>query len=272
MTKEIENIELDLLLECIFLRYGYDFRQYARASMRRRVQEFLERRNYSKISELIPLLLYDEAFFQDLVHHFSITVTEMFRDPDFFHAFRQKIVPVLQKQPFVKLWHAGCATGEEIYSVAIVLLEENLANKTITFATDFNNRALHQAKEAIYALGLIKKFTKNYQDSGGKGFFSDYYSAQYESVILKHQLKDNITFAHHNLANDGVFGEMNLIICRNVMIYFDRNLQERVFRIFDESLVKGGILCLGSRESLQFSGLEDKYEAIDEKQKIFRKR
>lgn len=269
---KLENIEIDLLLQAIYDRYGYDFRHYARASIERRVRQFMSKSNCITIADMIPRLLRDEDFFAELVRDFSITVTELFRDPQVYAAIRNEVVPLLKTYPFVKIWHAGCATGEEAYSLAIVLKEEGIYNKATIFATDFNDDALAKAKEGIYRIGDIKQVTRNYQHSGGKESFSEYYHAQYDAVCMDGSLKKNITFANHNLVTDSVFGEMHLILCRNVLIYFDRELQGRVLTLFSDSLTNGGILCLGTKETLEFSPVNEYFKVIDKKGKIYQKR
>jgi len=269
---DIEKIEIELLLESIYQRFGYDFRHYAKASINRRIDNLLKKSGYSEISELIPRLLHDASFLEKILHHFSIPVTEMFRDPNFFCRLREIIIPYLKKQPFIKIWHAGCATGEEVYSLAILLQEENIYQRSTIFATDFNEDALKTAQKGIYSLEHIKKFTHNYQQAGGLRCFSDYYHARYGAVIIHQALKDQITFAHHNLVTDSMFSEMHLILCRNVLIYFDKILQERVFNLFKDSLFPEGFLCLGNKESLLFSEVINYFQVVDEKQKIYQKK
>jgi len=270
--RDTERIEIDLLLQAIFERYGHDFRHYARASMDPRVRHFLAKSGCGAISEMIPRLLRDESFFGRMVRDFSITVTEMFRDPHVYASIRGAVVSLLATYPSIKVWHAGCATGEEAYSLAIVLKEEGLYDKATIFATDFNDEALEKAEQGIYALDNVQQVTKNYQAAGGKGLFSEYYHARYGAITVNGSLRKNITFASHNLVTDGVFGEMHLILCRNVLIYFDRDLQDRVFRLFAESLIRGGFLCLGTKETPAFSGVKDRFETVDWKAKIYRKR
>lgn len=268
---EIEKIEIDLFLDAIFKRYGYDFRHYAKASIRRRIRNLIKKTDFKQISEMIPKLLNDESFFDSIAYDFSITVTEMFRDPDFFLALRENVFPYLRTYPFIKIWHAGCATGEEVYSLAILLQEEGLYDRATIYATDMNNAALQKAKDGIYPLKDMRNFTANYQKAGGKNAFSDYYYAQYHSAIMEKSLKNNITFANHNLVTDGVFGEMNLILCRNVLIYFDKTLQARVHELFNDSLTRGRFLALGNKETLQFSNIEKKFKIMDRKNKIYQK-
>ena len=270
-SNEIESVEISLLLDAIFLRYGYDFRGYAKASIRRRIIQFMQTSGATSISEMIPRMIHDESYFQKMAMEFSITVTEMFRDPTLFLSLRQNVLPVLKSYPFIKIWHAGCATGEEAYSLAILLQEEALDKRTTLFATDFNADALKKAREGILEMDQARLYTQNYQLSGGKGSFSDYYHAHYGALAIKQSLKEKITFANHNLVTDQVFSETHLILCRNVMIYFNKQLQERVLHLFYDSLVHGGFLCLGMKESLLFSKYQDCFKVIDQKNKIFQK-
>lgn len=268
---EVEKIEVDLLLESLHRRWGYDFRSYARASVDRRIHHFLSSRGLRHVSELIPLCLHDEEAFSGLAQTFSVSVTEMFRDPFVYRTLREKVVPLLKSFPFVKVWHAGCATGEEVYSLAILLQEENLSRKVTIFGTDFNDDALSRARQGIYGVEAMRNFTRNYQEAGGRRSFSEYYHASYDSAAIVADLKERITFANHNLTADGVFGEMHLVFCRNVLIYFDRDLQNRALRLFTDSLVRGGFLCLGTREDLQFSEVADEYEVVDRPARIYKK-
>lgn len=269
---EIEKIELELFLEAIYQRYGYDFRHYARASARRRARHILTKSGCEHLSDLIPLLLRDEEFAHKAVHDFSITVTEMFRDPDFYQAVRQTVMPYLKTYPFIKIWLAGCATGEEVYSLAILLKEEGLYDRTTIYATDFNETALKKAAEGIYPLKDVQQYTGNYQKSGGARSFSDYYHAEYNSAIMNASLKANITFANHNLVTDSVFSEVQVIFCRNVLIYFDRTLQNWALNTLANSLSRGGFLCLGTKETLEFSSVFDQFKPINFEQRIYQKR
>jgi chemotaxis protein methyltransferase CheR len=270
--ENIEQIELNLFLEAIYQRYGYDFRSYAQASVRRRVRHLMSKLGYQNIGEMIPLLLRDEEFARRVVFEFSISVTEMFRDPDFYLAVREKVVPYLKTYPFIKVWHAGCATGEEVYSSSIMLREENLYERATIFATDFNDEVLEKAREGVYALKDMRQYTENYQRAGGKAEFCNYYHAQYDLAIMEQDLKRNVTFANHNLVTDSVFGEMHLVYCRNVLIYFERPLQNRVLNLFASSLTLGGFLCLGNKETIEFSDVAHIFKVVDEKQKIYQKR
>jgi chemotaxis protein methyltransferase CheR len=224
------------------------------------------------ISQMQSKVLNDEIFASTLLQDLSITVTEMFRDPSFYVSLRENVIPVLKTYPFIKIWHAGCATGEEAYSMAIVMHEEGLYDRTTIYATDFNQRVLNQAKEGIFSNKMMKKYATNYQLSGGKDSFSSYYTSDHDNVIMNQSLKKNIVWANHNLVTDSVFAEVHLILCRNVLIYFNQNLQNKVQNLFYNSLINGGILCLGSKESLQFTELHDEYTALDKKQRIFKKR
>jgi chemotaxis protein methyltransferase CheR len=269
--EEIEDIEIALLLEAVHKRYGYDFRSYSRVSVKRRIRNVLGRTQFKSVSEMIPALLHDESFFEELVYDLSITVTEMFRDPEFFKALREQVIPYLKTHPYVKIWHAGCATGEEVYSLAIVLKEEGFYDRATIYATDFNDAALGKAKDGIYPLEKMKEYTANYQRSGGAVSFSRYYRAGYGAAIINPSLKKNIAFANHNLVTDGVFSEVHLVLCRNVLIYFDRSLQNRALKLFRDSLLHGGVLALGSKEALQFSEVAGEFKALSEKWKIYRK-
>jgi len=270
--RDIEEIEIDLLLEAIVRRYGYDFRNYSRASISRRIRQAMAKVNCETIGALTAKILYDSEAFQHVVANFSITVTEMFRDPEFYAIIRKQVIPYLATYPFIKVWHAGCATGEEAYSLAIFLQEEGLLERTTIYATDFNEDALEKARAGIYPLERMKQYGSNYRQAGGCCSLSEYYHAQYDSVIMEPGLRKSIMFSRHNLTVDQVFGEMNLVLCRNVLIYFNRILQSRVLRLFDESLLNGGFLCLGSRESLQFSDRAGHFMKFNDKRKIYRKR
>jgi chemotaxis protein methyltransferase CheR len=271
-TPETETLEITLLLEAIYQRYGYDFRSYARASIERRVRLFLSDSEFVSVSEMIPKVLHDQAFFGQLAQYFSISVTEMFRDPSVYLAVRKEVMPMLRTWPHFKVWLAGCATGEEAYSLAIVLKECGVYDRATIYATDFNDSSLKQAKEGVYEIEKIKTATKNYQQSGGKASFSEYYHARYNAAVMDASLKERITFANHNLSADSAFGEMHLVFCRNVLIYFNRDLQNRALELFTKSLVHGGFLCLGTREDLRFTSVHEFYEPVDEKERIYRKK
>lgn len=268
---DTEDIEIDLLLEAIYKKYGYDFRAYSKASIRRRIKQRLVAENLEKISELQLQILYHRDKFSRLLNDLTINVTEMFRDPDFYRAFREKVIPVLHSYPSIKIWHAGCSTGQEIYSMAILLQEEGLYAKTQIYATDIDKNVLAKAKKGIFSAEELSLYERNYLESGGKEDFSKYYTLRYDNILMNQALKKNVVFADHDLATDQVFGEMQVIICRNVIIYFDRNLQDRVFKLFYESLDLGGFLCLGSKESVRFSSSAAKFSTVDEKYRIYRR-
>lgn len=269
---KIEEIEIELLLEALYRRYGYDFRSYARASIERRTRLFFSKSGCNTISEMIGKVLRDENIFSSLVQHFSISVTEMFRDPFVYRAIRSEVVPMLRTWPHVKIWLAGCATGEEVYSLAIVLQEEGIYDRSTIYATDFNDSSLERARGGIYGISKLQEATRNYQQAGGKAAFSKYYHARYDAAAMETSLKERVTFANHNLVTDEVFSEMHLVLCRNVVIYFGRELQNRVLQLFTKSLVHGGFLCLGTKEDLLFSEIGDQYETINRKARIYQKR
>jgi chemotaxis protein methyltransferase CheR len=224
------------------------------------------------ISQIQSKVLSDKAFAYELLQDLSITVTEMFRDKDFYKSLSENIIPILKTYPFIKIWHAGCSTGQEAYSMAIIMQEEGLYDRTTIYATDFNQEALNKAKEGIFSNAMIKEYTANYQLAGGKESFSNYYISHYDNIIINQSLKENIVWANHNLVTDNVFAEVHLILCRNVLIYFDNNLQNKVQKLFYGSLVNGGILCLGSKEGLRFTDFYQKYTELDKKQRIFKKK
>ena len=268
----IEDIEVDLFLEAVYRRYGYDFRDYARMSIDRRVRHLLAASGCDTISEMTSRVIHDSDFCSEVVHAFSITVTEMFRDPEFYKGLREKVIPFLKTYPYIKIWHAGCASGEEVYSLAILLREEGLYDRATIFATDFNDTALKQAKSGVYSIEDMRLSIDNYQKSGGIYSLSDYYHADYDSVIMSSDLKKNITFANHNLAIDGVFSEIHLVLCRNVAIYFNKKLQERAYKLFEDSLVYGGFFCLGMKESIDFTEVRDSFTDVDSMLKIYSKK
>lgn len=273
MNMESIDIEAELFISALFMKYGYDFRNYSKAHMKRRILHRLSLTpDVNSISELTHKILYDEAFFKTIISDFSINVTEMFRDPEFYRALREKVIPYLKTYPFIKIWHAGCSTGEEVYSMAILLQEEGLYDRTQIYATDFNDTVLEEAKAGIYPIERIREYTQNYQKAGGIESFSKYYTAKYDLVKFNDNLKKRVVFSNHNLVTDGAFGEMNLIICRNVLIYFDRDLQDKVFKLFKESLVYGGVLGIGSKETLNFSSVKNDFISLVEKEKIYKKK
>ena len=267
----LEEIEIGLLLEGVFRYYGADFRDYAPASLRRRIRESVEREGAVTVSGLQAKVLHDPACLERFLHALSINVTSMFRDPGFYLAFRTKVVPLLRTYPFVRIWHAGCSTGEEVYSMAILLHEEGLYPRCRIYATDMNPVVLRKAREGIFQLASMQEYTANYLRAGGKSFFSDYYTAQYEHVIFNPALKANLVFSEHNLVTDGSFNEFHVILCRNVMIYFNKNLQKRVHNLIYESLVTFGVFGVGNKESLRFTPREADYEELDAENRLYRK-
>lgn len=269
---ETERIEIDLLLEAVYQRWGYDFRKYARASIERRIRQFLSRAGYASISEMIPPVLHDREFFSRLADHFSVPVTRMFRDPFVYRAIREEVIPVLRTWPHIKIWHAGCATGEEVFSLAILLKEEGILDRSTIYGTDFNESALDRAREGILEIDGMQEATQNYHDAGGKETLSEYYHARYNAAVMNAALRKRLVFSSHNLTNDSTFGEMHLILCRNVLIYFSRELQNRVLNLFTESLVRGGFLCLGRKEDLQFTTAGGLYDEVDRDARIYSKR
>lgn len=270
IAREAEDLEL--LLEAIFGKYGYDFRSYARASLERRTRQFMILAGFKTLPELVAAVVKDREIFSRLARSFSITVTDFFRDPFVYRAIRERVVPLLRTWPFFKIWHAGCATGEEVYSLAILLKEEGLYERATIYATDFNDEALDRARAGVYEAAKIKDATHNYQLAGGDRSFSDYYHAHDDSAAIKPELRERIVFSNHNLASDSDFGEMHLVFCRNVLIYFNRELQDRAIGLFTASLVQGGFLCLGTKETLQFCRQKDYYDTVDKKARIYKMR
>ncbi|MCE1166941.1 MAG: protein-glutamate O-methyltransferase CheR [Sphingobacteriia bacterium] len=268
---ELHTIEISLFLEGLFRQHGYDFRNYSQAHIKRRLLHRMKLMDLKSISQLQHEMLYNPAALQQILYDLSINVTEMFRDPSFYQTLRKEVVPLLKTYPFIKIWHAGCSTGEEVYSMAILLKEEGLYDRSQIYATDFNQKVLKTAKSGIYSIEHIRDYTQNYQKAGGRESFSAYYDADYNSVIMDSSLRKNVVFADHNLVTDGVFAEMHLIICRNVLIYFDRQLQDRVIHLFLSSLAPGGVLCLGNKENIQFSSWANHFSVISPNEKIFKK-
>lgn len=268
---DLEQLEVQLLLEGIFKQYGFDFRSYAYASVRRRLWKRIEAEGLVTISGLQERVLHEPAMMERLLLDLSINVTAMFRDPGFYKVFREQVVPTLRTYPFIRLWHAGCATGEEVFSMAMLLEEESLYERSRIYATDINEVVLQKAKAGIFPIDRMQEYTENYIAAGGKRAFSDYYVAKYGGALFSPSLTRNVVFSQHNLVTDSSFSEFNAILCRNVLIYFDKSLQARVHELFYNSLAMFGILALGSRESLRFSPYEDCYEQINGPEKIYRK-
>jgi chemotaxis protein methyltransferase CheR len=268
---EIESIEIDLLLDGIFRRYGYDFRNYASASIRRRIWKFAEMESLSTISAVQEAVLHDSSKMDRFVLSLTVNVTSMFRDPAFFQALRAEVVPILKTYPMIRIWDAGCATGEEAYSMAIVLKEEGIYDRCRIYATDMNEDVLRRAKTGIFPLSHMKEYTDNYIQSGGKNSFSQYYTAKYDYAIINQELRQNIIFAQHNLVTDKSFNEFNLVLIRNVLIYFNEGLRTKVLDLLHESMASFGILALGKRESLKFSKYESAYEELDAAMRLYKR-
>lgn len=268
---ELEDIEIQLFLEALFRYYGFDFRDYALASLKRRIWNAVRAEQLTSVSGLQEKVLHDAACLERFLLGLSVNVTSMFRDPSFYLAFRQKVVPLLRTYPFIRIWHAGCSTGEEVYSMAILLEEEGLYHRCRIYATDMNELVLKQAKLGVYSMKAMQDYTQNYLQAGGKQSFSQYYTAAYEHAMFRSCLKENIIFSQHNLAIDGSFNEFNVILCRNVLIYFNQSLQERVHKLLYESMSRFGILGLGRQESLKFTPHEHQYEALDKREKLYRR-
>ncbi len=265
------DIELRLLVEAIYLRYSHDFRDYSGASLKRRVLHALAQMNFKTISALQEKILRDPQVFSQLLQYMTVPVSDMFRDPPYFLALRRHVVPVLRTYPSIKIWIAGCSTGEEVYSMAIMLREEGLLERTILYATDINPHSLDKARQGIFPLDRVSQYTANYQKGGGLAQFSSYYTAAYNGALFDKSLRENMTFADHSLSTDSVFSETQFVSCRNVLIYFNKKLQDRALGLFHESLSHRGFLGLGSKESLDFSVWKKGFEPISKPDRLFRK-
>ena len=268
---DLEHLEIELLLEGVFRHYGFDFRAYAYASIRRRLWKRVEGEGLGTISQLQARILHDADAMERLLLDLSVNITSMFRDPVFYREFRAKVVPLLRTYPFIRIWHAGCSTGEEVFSMAILLEEEGLYDRARLYATDINDVVLQRAKQGIFPLERMQEYTENYIKAGGTRSFSEYYTAKYDGALFSAALTRNIVFSQHNLVTDRSFSEFHVIFCRNVLIYFDKTLQNRVHRLFYESLVMFGVLALGSKESLKFSQFELCYEKLSSTEKLYKK-
>ncbi|MDM1296402.1 protein-glutamate O-methyltransferase CheR [Sphingobacterium sp. N143] len=266
----IKDDEIDILLEDIYQRYGYDFMQYSRASIKRRINRIMTNDRFASFAELRFALKDNTEFLQHFIEEITVNLTEMFRDPLFFKQLREEVLPQLGTYPLIRIWVAGCSSGEEAYSIAILLKEAHILHKSLIYATDINPRVLEIAKKGIYPLRHIKSFSESYIESGGKEDFSNYYTANYDWVKFNAELKQKMILSAHNLVSDTSFNSFQLIICRNVLIYFNKELQERVFHLFDASLENLGYLALGSKETIRFSGIQHNYTAIGD-QKIWKK-
>lgn len=266
------DIELRLLVEAIYLKYSYDFRDYSGASLRRRVRHAVQQFGVATISALQERVLHDPAAFHQLLQYMTVPVSEMFRDPAYFLALRQQVMPVLRTYPSIRVWVAGCSTGEEAWSMAILLHEEGLLDRALIYATDINPQSLDKASRGVFALDTMQAYTRNYQRAGGAGAFSDYYTADYGAAVFDRSLARNMTFADHSLSTDSVFAETHLVSCRNVLIYFNRKLQDRAVGLFHESLCHRGFLGLGAKESIEFSAWAGRFETLARAERVFRKK
>jgi len=271
MDDQINDTEYRELLETARTVYGYDFTDYNELSVKRRIRHFMENRGIATANQLNKLLVDSEGTFVQFVQDLQVTVTEMFRDPLFFKCIREKVVKRMSTYPFIKIWIAGCATGEEVYSMAILLKEEGLLDRSLIYATDINQKSLQTARDGIYPILNMKEYTESYIQSGGKRSFSEYYIAKYERVMFDKQLRQNVVFAYHNLVTDKSFNEFQFIICRNVLMYFNGNLRDKVMNLFYDSLCNFGFLGLGDKESLMISDAQTKFSEIDKKEKIYMK-
>jgi chemotaxis protein methyltransferase CheR len=271
LRRDLEAVEIDLLTVGIYEAYGFDFRRYSRPSFRRRIARRVEAEGLVSISGLLERVLHDPACMQRLLADLSVNVSAMFRDPGFFRVFRAKVVPLLRTYPFLRVWNAGCSTGEETLSVAILLKETGLYDRTRIYATDMNEATLNQARARAYPIAKMREYTENYISAGGTRSFSEYYVADGDRVLFQPSLTENVVFAQHNLVTDRSFNEFHVIMCRNVMIYFDRELQNRVHHLLYDSLAPFGVLGLGSRETLDFVKHREAYEQLDDTERLYRK-
>ncbi|NJR14781.1 MAG: protein-glutamate O-methyltransferase CheR [Calothrix sp. CSU_2_0] len=267
----LEDIEVQLLLEGIYSYWGYDFRNYAFSSLKRRIQNFISSEGLLNIYQLQEIILSDKACLERFLLHLTVNVTSMFRDPSFYISFRDEVIPLLRTYPFIRIWHAGCSTGEEVYSMAILLAEEGLYQRCRIYATDLNEKVLLKAKSGIFPLKLMQDYTRLYIQTGGKKSFSEYYTAAYENAIFSNYLRENIIFAQHNLVIDSSFNEFNVILCRNVLIYFNQTLQNHVHKLFYHSLCSFGILGLGKQESIRFTPYEQEYQELVKRENLYRR-
>ncbi|MGN6133035.1 MAG: CheR family methyltransferase [Aureliella sp.] len=272
VDKQVEDIELRLLLEGIFQRYSYDFRGYSMASIKRRLTQAKNRFGCASFSQLQDLVLHDPAVLHEMLSYLTVQVSELFRDPAYFRALREKVLPHLKTYPSLKVWVAGCGAGEEVYSLAILFREEGLEERTIFYGTDINPEALRKAEAGIYSLDRLPLFTENHRQSGGKSSLSEYYTASYGAAAFDKSLRKRIVFSDHSLVSDSVFAEVQLVSCRNVLIYFDAQLQDRAIGLFREALPRNGFLGLGSRESLRFSAHADAFSEFSRAERIYQKR
>lgn len=276
MNQEIKNTinEIDIadLTKAIYKKYGYDFSEYSEASFKRRINKVMMLFKFSNVAELINKILNDELFFNTFLEEITVNITEMFRDPTFYKALRREVIPQLSTYPLIRIWHAGCSTGEEVYSMAILLKEAGLLEKSLLYATDINQQVLEKATSSKFSIDLMKEYERNYIAAGGLFNFSDYYRIEHGKAIFHDEFRNRMVFSPHNLAIDQSFNEFNLIMCRNVLIYFNRNLQKRAIKLFSDSLPPLGFLALGSKESIGISDLETNFEEINKEQRIWMKK
>ena len=271
ISLQITDAELEVILDDLLMIHGYDFTSYSKASLKRRINRLVLQDRFFSFAEFRYKLRAEPAYLQRFIEEITVNVTEMFRDVTFYKTLREQVLPVLATWPLIRIWHAGCSTGEEVYSMAILLKEANLLHKSLLYATDINPAVLANVREGIFPLSMMKQYSENYILSGGKKDFSSYYTALYNVVKFDETLGSKIILSTHNLVSDGSFNEFQLIMCRNVMIYFDKELQDRVLTLFDDSLEKLGFLALGAKESLKFSAVSNKYKQLENKEKIWRK-
>lgn len=269
--KELEEIEIQLLLEGIYRYYGFDFRNYAIASLKRRIRQVVQAENLHTVSGLLERVLHDPICMERFLLGVTVNTTAMFRDPEFYIALRRQIIPLLRTYPFIRIWHVGCSTGEEVYSMAILLHEAGLYGRCRIYATDINELVLRQAKAGVLPLKLMQEYAQLYLKAGGQQSFSDYYTVSYGNAVLQSFLKENLIFSTHNLVTDASFNEFNVIICHNVLIYFNQQLQDRVHKLLYESLRMFGILSLGRQESLANTPHAQDYEVLDVQAKLYRR-
>lgn len=272
LSTEYTDLEIDLLLKAVFRLSGYDFRLYNRSSITRRIENRMRISNLSTITELTNMIIHNKDFLHQILNDFSINVTEMFRNPSFFKAFRNEVIPKLRDYPEIRIWHAGCATGEEVFSMAILIEEEGLMDRTVIYATDMNEDVLEKAKNGVFPIHKMQAYTKNYQLAGGKESFSQYYKTDRQYAYFHKTLLENIIFAQHNLVTDQSFNEFHIIICRNVLIYFTQRLQNQVHQLFYESLMNGGFLGLGDKETLRFIDIVSNYNEVNDSERIYQKK
>jgi len=270
-TTEVERLEMELLLLAIYRHHGFDFRSYAPASLHRRIRKHMESARVGTITALTELILHEPTALQRLLHDLSVNVTAMFRDPSFFLEFRNSVVPLLRTYPTVRIWHAGCSTGEEVYAMSILLEEEGLYDRCRIYATDMDSTVLDHARQGIFPVSRMKEYTANYFAGGGKRSLSDYFTAKYDGALFAPRLAKNVLFTQHNLAMDRSFSEFNVILCRNVLIYFDRTLKDHALGLFSESLGTLGVLCLGRKESLRFTAFEHEFSTLSARERIYRR-